>query len=53
MIPVLGWATAITWPVLGILGLIIWIVFLVKANGGNMYKHPVVGDIAEKQANAI
>jgi uncharacterized membrane protein len=53
MIPVLGWATVITWPVLGILGLIIWIVLLVKANGGNMYKIPVVGDMAEKQANAI
>jgi uncharacterized membrane protein len=53
MIPVLGWTTVITWPVLGILGLIIWIVLLIKANGGNVYKLPVVGDMAEKQANFI
>jgi uncharacterized membrane protein len=32
--------------------LAIWIVLLIKANQGQMYKLPVIGDIAEKQANA-
>jgi uncharacterized membrane protein len=34
-------------------GFIIWIVLLMKANQGQMYKLPVIGDIAEKQANAM
>lgn len=32
--------------------LAIWIVLLIKANQGQMFKLPVIGDIAEKQANA-
>ena len=32
--------------------LAIWIVLLIKANQGQMYKLPIIGDIAEKQANA-
>ena len=31
---------------------IIWIILLIKANQGLMYKLPVIGDLAEKQANA-
>jgi len=34
-------------------GFIIWIVLLLKANQGQMYKLPVIGDLAEKQANAM
>jgi uncharacterized membrane protein len=34
-------------------GLILWIVLLLKANSGLMYKLPIIGDIAEKQASAI
>jgi uncharacterized membrane protein len=52
MIPVLGWATLIIWPLLGLGGLIIWILLLIKANQGQMWKLPVVGDMADKQANA-
>jgi uncharacterized membrane protein len=33
-------------------GFIIWIVLLLKANQGQMWKLPVIGDMAEKQANA-
>ena len=36
---------------LGSLGL--WIVLLIKANQGQMYKLPFIGDLAEKQANAM
>ncbi|HTZ84586.1 MAG TPA: hypothetical protein VMB66_15405 [Candidatus Acidoferrales bacterium] len=32
---------------------IVWIVLLLKANGGQMWKLPVIGDMAEKQANTI
>jgi uncharacterized membrane protein len=32
---------------------ILWIVLLLKANQGQMYKLPVIGDMAEKQANAV
>ena len=34
-------------------GFILWIILLIKANQGQMYKLPVIGDIAEKQANAM
>lgn len=32
---------------------ILWIVLLLKANQGQMYKLPVIGDLAEQQANAM
>lgn len=31
---------------------ILWIILLLKANQGQMFKIPVIGDLAEKQANA-
>jgi uncharacterized membrane protein len=34
-------------------GFIVWIVLLVKASQGLMYKLPVIGDMAERQANAM
>jgi uncharacterized membrane protein len=34
-------------------GFIVWIILLLKANQGQMYKLPVIGDLAEKQANAM
>ena len=51
-IPFLGLATLLLWPLLGLGGLILWILMAMKAYGGQMWKLPVVGDIAEKQANA-
>jgi uncharacterized membrane protein len=32
--------------------LVIWVILLIKANQGQMYKLPIIGDLAEKQANA-
>jgi len=49
-IPILGWATILIWPLIGLLGLIIWIVLILKAYQGQMFKLPIVGDIAAKQA---
>ena len=31
-------------------GLIVWIILLLKANQGQMFKLPIIGDMAEKQA---
>lgn len=52
-IPILGWLTILIWPLVGLAGLIIWIVLLLKANQGQMFKLPFVGDMAEKQANLV
>jgi uncharacterized membrane protein len=52
-IPVLGFATVLIWPLVGLGGLIIWVLLIVKAYGGQMFKLPVIGDMAEKQANAV
>ena len=52
-IPILGWLTILIWPLIGLAGLIIWVILLLKANQGQTFKLPVIGDMAEKQANAI
>jgi uncharacterized membrane protein len=52
-IPVLGWATILLWPLVSLAGLIIWIILVMKAYQGQMFKLPVIGDMAEKQANAV
>jgi uncharacterized membrane protein len=50
-IPVLGHlVSALLWAALSLGLLIIWIMLLMKANQGQMYKLPVIGDLAEKQA---
>ena len=36
-------------PFLNICGLILWIILMVKAYKGEMYKLPIIGDIAEKK----
>ncbi|MDD4873570.1 MAG: hypothetical protein PHE15_01130 [Dehalococcoidales bacterium] len=41
----------ILWPIISILGFILWIVLIVKAYQGIKYKLPVIGDIAEKWAD--
>jgi uncharacterized membrane protein len=38
---------------IGLGAFILWIILLMKANQGQMYKLPIIGDIAEKQANAM
>ncbi|HTR66849.1 MAG TPA: DUF4870 domain-containing protein [Terriglobales bacterium] len=52
-IPVLGWISLLIWPLLGLGGLVVWIILLIKANQGQMFKLPIIGDLAEKQANAM
>lgn len=52
-IPILGWATILLWPLVSLAGLIIWIILVLKAYQGKMFKLPFIGDMAEKQANAV
>ncbi len=52
-IPFLGWATILVWPIIWLGGVIIWIVLVLKAYQGQMFKLPVIGDMAEKQANTV
>ena len=53
-IPILGHLViALLWFVLAIGSFVLWILMLLKANGGQMWKVPVIGDMAEKQANAM
>jgi uncharacterized membrane protein len=47
VIPYLGWAL---WPVVELAFLISWIVLLIKAYQGVMFKLPVIGEFAEQHA---
>ena len=49
VIPVFG---VLLWALVCLAELILWLLLLLKAYGGQMWKLPVIGDIAEKQANA-
>lgn len=52
-IPVLGWIVALVGvPLLWLASLVIWIVLLMKAYKHEMFKLPVIGEIAAKQAGA-
>ena len=52
-IPILGHLVALLlWLGLSIGLLVVWVMLLMKANQGQMWKLPVIGDMAEKQANA-
>jgi uncharacterized membrane protein len=51
-IPFLGWLTVLVWPLVGLAGFVIWVILLLKANQGQMWKLPVIGDMAEQQAGA-
>jgi len=51
-IPIFGWLTILIWPLISLAGFIIWLVLVLKAYQGQMFKLPVIGDMAEKQAGA-
>ena len=56
IITVVPFMALITIPlqmIIGLGSLIVWIVLLLKANQGQMFKLPIIGDLAEKQANAL
>ena len=51
-IPFLGWGTVLLWPLISLAGFILWLIMVLKAYQGQMFKLPVIGDMAEKQAGA-
>jgi len=51
-IPFLGWGTVLIWPLVSLAGFVVWLILVVKAYQGQMFKLPVIGDMAEKQAGS-
>lgn len=49
-LPFLGWALLLLSPLIALAGFIVWILLVVKAFQGEMFKLPVIGDMAETQA---
>jgi uncharacterized membrane protein len=49
-VPFVGWALS---GLVSLAALALWIVLLIKAYGGQMWKLPIVGDFAEQQANVV
>jgi len=47
-VPLLGWILS---PLIGLVGLILWLLLMFKAYQGEMYKLPKAGDFAEKQVS--
>jgi uncharacterized membrane protein len=53
-VPILGHIIiALCWFAVAVGSFVVWIIMLLKANQGQMWKLPVIGDMAEKQANAM
>jgi uncharacterized membrane protein len=51
-IPFFGWLTILVWPLVSLAGFVIWLLLVLKAYQNQKFKLPVIGDMAEKQANA-
>jgi uncharacterized membrane protein len=49
-IPIIGWAISL---LVSLAALGLWLVLLMKAYQGQRWKVPIIGDMAEKQANAM
>jgi uncharacterized membrane protein len=52
-IPLLGWASILMWPLVGLAGFILWLLLIFKAYQGQKFKLPFIGDLAEQQANSV
>jgi uncharacterized membrane protein len=51
LLPVIGWfVAALMWPLYGLAVLALWLLLVIKAYQHQIYKLPVIGDMAEKQA---
>lgn len=49
--PVARWMALALWPLLGIAELMLWVICVFRAYQGQMFKLPVIGNIAEQQAS--
>jgi uncharacterized membrane protein len=50
-IPFVGWTMWFITPLIGLAFFVVWLIVLIKAFNGVRFKLPIVGDLAEKQAN--
>ena len=50
-IPFVALLSLFIWPLVAIAELAVWLLLVIKAYQGQMFKLPVIGDIAEKQAS--
>jgi len=50
VVPFLIFVTAPLHMLVALGALVLWIILLLKANQGQMYKLPIIGDLSEKQA---
>lgn len=48
IIPFIGWVLQ---PLVGLLGLVLWVFLIFKAYSGEKFKLPFLGDLAEKQVS--
>jgi len=51
-IPFVGWTMWLVTPLIGLAFFIVWLIVLIKAFNGVRFKLPILGDLAEKQANS-
>jgi uncharacterized membrane protein len=49
-IPFFGWATYMLWPLVSLAAFVSWLILALKAYQGQMFKFPVIGDMAAQQA---
>jgi len=49
-IPFMGFLTVFVWPLVWLAGFIVWIILVMKANQNQMFKLPVIGDLAQQQS---
>lgn len=52
VVPFFGLMGLALYPLISLVMLILWIMLLIKALNGQKFKLPVIGDLAEKQANS-
>lgn len=50
-LPFFGFLMLFLFPLVGLAFFIVWILLLIKAFNGARFKLPIIGDLAEKQAN--
>ena len=53
LMPVVRWTTLMLWPLLWLAEVVLWVICLLKAYQGQMFKLPVIGNLAEQRAYTI
>jgi uncharacterized membrane protein len=52
LMPFIGWTMWFISPLVWLVFFVVWLILLINAFNGKRFKLPVVGDLAEKQANS-